>query len=348
MAEHFRSGQRVQIRRGIYEGSRGRILRFTRKQVHIELSDGRQVRIPQKSLEPPETPPPIPREYLPVPHLVTGQRVDVHRGKYEGDCGTVTGLTPCKVYVLLVGGNREVRIDKKSVRVVDLRTERRSQRIAGSTSRNASRNSDFPVPVAEPTVHVHQQAQSRVVTPPRPSTARYETSQNRSTPTRERAPRVVTPPRLQRPRVVSPTQPPRRSVQVERPVQAQPRGGRSAHQVGNDEAAAYAERAAPTADFSNWNTPVAYSGVSSNTRRSARDRIIASLPVITVNSPSTNIADHSRACAICQESFQRGDGFRTLPRCGHGYHPDCIDPWIRRQTSCPTCRQSLTDDWSLP
>lgn len=30
-----------------------------------------------------------------------------------------------------------------------------------------------------------------------------------------------------------------------------------------------------------------------------------------------------------------------LPTCGHAYHIDCLIPWLKDHTTCPTCRQNV-------
>ncbi|OEL13400.1 hypothetical protein BAE44_0025580 [Dichanthelium oligosanthes] len=46
-------------------------------------------------------------------------------------------------------------------------------------------------------------------------------------------------------------------------------------------------------------------------------------------------------CSICLGEFAEGDKVKALPRCGHGFHPECVDPWLRDRASCPLCRASL-------
>ncbi|KAG1364348.1 E3 ubiquitin-protein ligase ATL4 [Cocos nucifera] len=43
-------------------------------------------------------------------------------------------------------------------------------------------------------------------------------------------------------------------------------------------------------------------------------------------------------CAVCLESFQVGDRCRLLPLCKHGFHAECVDPWLRTTPICPICR----------
>lgn len=42
-------------------------------------------------------------------------------------------------------------------------------------------------------------------------------------------------------------------------------------------------------------------------------------------------------CAICVEDYVVAYRVRTLP-CKHYFHVKCIDPWLERNASCPTCR----------
>ncbi|XP_068313737.1 E3 ubiquitin-protein ligase CIP8-like [Pyrus communis] len=62
--------------------------------------------------------------------------------------------------------------------------------------------------------------------------------------------------------------------------------------------------------------------------------------------PSVKIASEDEAvvCAICKDTVNVGDMSKKLP-CGHGYHGDCIVPWLSSRNTCPVCRFELpTDD----
>lgn len=53
-------------------------------------------------------------------------------------------------------------------------------------------------------------------------------------------------------------------------------------------------------------------------------------------------------CHNCLEPFAAEDQVRTLP-CDqkHIFHPQCIDPWLKRKTTCPMCKKDLRE-WVVP
>uniref|UniRef100_A0A0D9VKK4 RING-type domain-containing protein n=1 Tax=Leersia perrieri TaxID=77586 RepID=A0A0D9VKK4_9ORYZ len=46
-------------------------------------------------------------------------------------------------------------------------------------------------------------------------------------------------------------------------------------------------------------------------------------------------------CPVCLEAFQAGDRCRVLPRCEHGFHARCVEPWLRQSRVCPICRAEV-------
>ena len=49
--------------------------------------------------------------------------------------------------------------------------------------------------------------------------------------------------------------------------------------------------------------------------------------------------EHAAAlCSICISALVAGEKVKVLPPCGHCFHPDCVDAWLRSQASCPLCR----------
>lgn len=51
------------------------------------------------------------------------------------------------------------------------------------------------------------------------------------------------------------------------------------------------------------------------------------------------IEANSDDCAICWDHM---DSARKLP-CGHMFHTSCLRSWLEQDTTCPTCRMTLTD-----
>lgn len=51
----------------------------------------------------------------------------------------------------------------------------------------------------------------------------------------------------------------------------------------------------------------------------------------------------NKSCCICLEDFGAGEEQRTLP-CFHRFHKTCIDTWLRRNGTCPVCKQRVGDD----
>ncbi|KAF7646658.1 hypothetical protein LDENG_00184100 [Lucifuga dentata] len=51
-------------------------------------------------------------------------------------------------------------------------------------------------------------------------------------------------------------------------------------------------------------------------------------------------------CQICFCDYTDGEKLRILP-CFHDYHVQCIDRWLKENTTCPICRANMADSSSL-
>ncbi|XP_057539553.1 RING-H2 finger protein ATL74-like [Amaranthus tricolor] len=50
----------------------------------------------------------------------------------------------------------------------------------------------------------------------------------------------------------------------------------------------------------------------------------------------------STDCMVCLGEFIEGEKIKVLPKCNHGFHTKCIDTWLLSNSTCPTCRHSLS------
>ncbi|CAK7325183.1 unnamed protein product [Dovyalis caffra] len=44
-------------------------------------------------------------------------------------------------------------------------------------------------------------------------------------------------------------------------------------------------------------------------------------------------------CPICLGDYKDSDMLRLLPDCGHVFHLNCVDCWLRLHPTCPICRK---------
>ncbi|KAJ8766463.1 hypothetical protein K2173_022522 [Erythroxylum novogranatense] len=70
-------------------------------------------------------------------------------------------------------------------------------------------------------------------------------------------------------------------------------------------------------------------------KRGLDDAVLRSLPLF-VYSPGTG--EDLAECAVCLSEFEEKEMGRTLPKCGHSFHVECIDMWFHSHSTCPLCR----------
>ena len=60
----------------------------------------------------------------------------------------------------------------------------------------------------------------------------------------------------------------------------------------------------------------------------------------TVEQPASQNEEARNVCPICLENFKEKERIRTLP-CFHIYHVRCIDRWLKSNSKCPICKNSV-------
>ncbi|CAN6273097.1 unnamed protein product [Urochloa humidicola] len=84
-------------------------------------------------------------------------------------------------------------------------------------------------------------------------------------------------------------------------------------------------------------------GMSRRMARGVDPELLRSLPVTVyraVAAPGSEKAD-TVECAVCLAELEDGEAARFLPRCGHGFHAECVDTWLSSHTTCPLCRLTV-------
>ncbi|XP_031391101.1 putative RING-H2 finger protein ATL21B isoform X2 [Punica granatum] len=49
---------------------------------------------------------------------------------------------------------------------------------------------------------------------------------------------------------------------------------------------------------------------------------------------------NDNTCPICLSEYRSKETLRTIPECSHYFHADCIDQWLKMNSTCPLCRNS--------
>ncbi|KAI3986465.1 hypothetical protein MKX01_037747 [Papaver californicum] len=73
---------------------------------------------------------------------------------------------------------------------------------------------------------------------------------------------------------------------------------------------------------------------------------IASLPLFVYESSDMVNGLVLDECAICLSTFEENEVGRLLPICQHSFHVECIDMWLRSNSSCPICRSPVKPEKS--
>jgi len=62
-----------------------------------------------------------------------------------------------------------------------------------------------------------------------------------------------------------------------------------------------------------------------------------------VSESKEELDEDKKECAICREDFTDMDLITELPKCTHIFHQDCCIQWLELQSTCPICRNVMTE-----
>lgn len=97
---------------------------------------------------------------------------------------------------------------------------------------------------------------------------------------------------------------------------------------------AYGRRRNPNLDFSSAMSIQAAAGIEMGLDRPT----IESYPKTVLGESRRLPTSNEGPCPICLAEYQPKDTLRTIPDCNHYFHAHCIDEWLRRNATCPVCR----------
>ncbi|KAK1436948.1 hypothetical protein QVD17_02732 [Tagetes erecta] len=52
-------------------------------------------------------------------------------------------------------------------------------------------------------------------------------------------------------------------------------------------------------------------------------------------------------CSVCLSELEEKEKTRILPKCNHVFHAECIDMWFHSHSTCPICRNSVSDQMEI-
>ncbi|MCO5575481.1 hypothetical protein L7F22_029282 [Adiantum nelumboides] len=77
-----------------------------------------------------------------------------------------------------------------------------------------------------------------------------------------------------------------------------------------------------------------------------KKRHLSTIPSILFMDLAPSQAATTPQCPICLVDFADSARIRVLPLCQHVFHVGCVDTWLMKSSSCPTCRGDLMEAMS--
>lgn len=77
------------------------------------------------------------------------------------------------------------------------------------------------------------------------------------------------------------------------------------------------------------------------------------LPLLHIHTSHFDPQQHTTSfrkeglCVVCLEHFEEGQDVVYWPQCRHVFHKNCIENWIRRKRTCPTCKRVYQQDQEM-
>ncbi|KAM7263766.1 hypothetical protein ACFE04_001449 [Oxalis oulophora] len=83
---------------------------------------------------------------------------------------------------------------------------------------------------------------------------------------------------------------------------------------------------------------------SSVTIEITEEKSLESYPKLVFSEAKIEKGATTTCCSICLEDYEEKDMVRIIPECEHLFHIKCVDPWLKKNSSCPICRKINDND----
>ncbi|KAK6158872.1 hypothetical protein DH2020_006186 [Rehmannia glutinosa] len=99
----------------------------------------------------------------------------------------------------------------------------------------------------------------------------------------------------------------------------------------------------PTADVQPESATATTGPPRSTVEGMDESKINSCTELVVVSENRRNTGTESNTCSICLESYLPKDVVRSIAKCEHCFHAECIELWLRKNRTCPVCRTVLVD-----
>ncbi|CAN6236082.1 unnamed protein product [Urochloa humidicola] len=72
------------------------------------------------------------------------------------------------------------------------------------------------------------------------------------------------------------------------------------------------------------------------------EALISKITLCKYKRGDASVHTNTTDCSVCLGEFRDGESLRLLPKCGHAFHQQCIDKWLKSHSNCPLCRSNIT------
>ena len=75
-------------------------------------------------------------------------------------------------------------------------------------------------------------------------------------------------------------------------------------------------------------------------KKKAKTEAVKKLPLVKIEAKhckKNGSEMEPPSCTVCCDTIAVGNKGMFMP-CGHIYHPDCLNPWLKDHNTCPVCR----------